>query len=38
MDVANLDAVKAAMQTEQTAQAMAHDGVIADSLVMLVEA
>jgi hypothetical protein len=38
MDVANMDVVMAAMQSEAAAKAMAHDGVLADSLVILVEA
>jgi hypothetical protein len=38
MDVADMDAVMAAMETEGAAEAMAHDGVIAETLVMLVEA
>ena len=38
MDVADLDAVMTAMQTEAAAEAMAHDGVLADTLVMLIEA
>ena len=38
MDVTDTDAVMAAMQTEAAAEAMAHDGVVADSLVILVEA
>jgi hypothetical protein len=38
MDVADMDAVMAAMQTEGAAEAMEHDGVIANSLVLLVEA
>ncbi|MGB7190471.1 MAG: hypothetical protein WBD10_10070 [Acidobacteriaceae bacterium] len=38
MDVANLDALKAAMQTPGAAEAMAHDGVLPETLVMLVEA
>lgn len=38
MDVADLDAVMTAMQTEAAAEAMAHDGVVADTLVMLIEA
>ena len=36
-DVSDLDAVMAAMQTEGAAAAMEHDGVDADSLVLLVE-
>ena len=38
MDVADMDALMAAMQTEAAAEAMAHDGVLADTLVILVEA
>jgi hypothetical protein len=38
MDVADLDAVMTAMQTEAAAEAMAHDGVVTDTLVMLIEA
>ena len=38
MDVADMDAVMAAMQTEAMAEAMAYDGVLADTLVLLVEA
>ena len=38
MDVADMDAVMAAMQTEAMAEAMAYDGVQADTLVILVEA
>jgi hypothetical protein len=38
MDVPDLDAVMAAMETEAAAEAMAHDGVIAETLVILVEA
>ena len=38
MDVADMDAVMAAMQTEAAAEAMAYDGVLADTLVLLVEA
>jgi hypothetical protein len=37
MDVADMDAVMAAMQTEAAAETMEHDGVIAESLVILVE-
>jgi hypothetical protein len=37
MDVADMDAVMAAMQTEAAAAAMDHDGVLADTLVLLVE-
>jgi hypothetical protein len=38
MDVADMDVVMAAMQTEAVAKVMAYDGVLADSLVILVEA
>jgi hypothetical protein len=38
MDVPDMDAVMAAMQTEAAAEAMEYDGVVADSLVILVEA
>ena len=38
MDVADLDAVMAAMQTDSAAEAMEHDGVLPESLVLLVEA
>jgi hypothetical protein len=37
MDVPNLDALMAAMQNEAAAEAMAHDGVMPESLVILVE-
>jgi hypothetical protein len=37
MDVADLDALMAAMQNEAAAEAMAHDGVVPESLVILVE-
>jgi hypothetical protein len=37
MDVADLDAVVAAVGTRDGAAAMEHDGVIAESLVILVE-
>ncbi|MDQ2959700.1 MAG: hypothetical protein M3R48_01420 [Candidatus Dormibacteraeota bacterium] len=37
MDVADLDAVMAAMQTKPMADAMEYDGVIPESLVLLVE-
>ena len=36
MDIPDLDAVMAMMQTEAGAEAMAHDGVHPDSLVILV--
>jgi hypothetical protein len=38
MDVPDLDALLAAMATEEAAAAMEHDGVHADGLVLLVEA
>ena len=38
MDVADMDALAAAMQTEAAAEAMAHDGVLPETLVILVEA
>lgn len=37
MDVPDMDAVMAAMETEAAGAAMAHDGVRADTLVILVE-
>ena len=38
MDVADMDALMAAMQTPGAAQAMSEDGVVAETLVLLVEA
>jgi hypothetical protein len=38
MDVADMDALMAAMQTPQGAEAMDYDGVAAETLVILVEA
>ena len=38
MDVADMDAVMAAMETQPAADAMAHDGVLPETLVILVEA
>ena len=38
MDIPDLDAVAAAMQTDAAAAAMAHDGVLPETLVLLVEA
>ena len=38
MDVPDMDAVMAAMETEAAAEAMAHDGVVPETLVILVEA
>jgi hypothetical protein len=37
MDVADMDKVMAAMQTETMSQAMVHDGVLPETLVILVE-
>ena len=37
MDVADMDAVMAAMQTEKMTEAMAYDGVLPETLVILVE-
>ena len=37
MDVPDLDALTAAMATQQVADAMEHDGVLADTVVFLVE-
>ena len=37
MDVADMEALTAAMQSEAAAQAMSHDGVVPESLVILVE-
>jgi hypothetical protein len=37
MDVADMDAVMAAMKTQAAADAMAYDGVIPESLVITVE-
>ena len=37
MDVPDLDAVAAALQTEAAAAAMEHDGVLPETLVVLVE-
>jgi hypothetical protein len=37
MDVADMDAVMGAMQTEAAAAAMDHDGVLPETLVILVE-
>jgi hypothetical protein len=37
MDVPDMDAMAAAMQTSAAAEAMAYDGVIPESLVILVE-
>ena len=38
MNVADMDAVMAAMETAAAAEAMAYDGVLPETLVMLVEA
>jgi hypothetical protein len=38
MDVADMDAVMAAMETQSAADAMAHDGVLPETLAILVEA
>jgi hypothetical protein len=38
MDVPDMDAVNAALQTESGAATMEHDGVVPESLVILVEA
>ena len=38
MDIADMDAVMAWMQTEAAAEAMAYDGVLPETLVLLVEA
>lgn len=37
MDVPDMDALMAAMQDEAAGEAMAHDGVVPESLVILVE-
>ena len=37
MDVADMDALKAAMQSDAAAEAMQHDGVVPETLVILVE-
>jgi len=37
MDVADLDALMAAMQSTAAAEAMAHDGVMPETLVLLIE-
>ena len=37
MDVADLDALMAAMQSPAGAEAMAHDGVLPETLVLLIE-
>jgi hypothetical protein len=38
MDVADMDALMAAMQNPEMADAMSYDGVLPETLVMLVEA
>ena len=38
MDVADMDAVMAAMEMQPAADAMAHDGVLPETMVILVEA
>jgi hypothetical protein len=38
MDIPDMDAVMGAMQTPAAAEAMAHDGVLPETLVILVEA
>jgi hypothetical protein len=38
MDVPDMDAVMGAMETDAAAEAMAHDGVLPETLVILVEA
>ena len=38
IDVADMDALQAAMDTPGAAEAMAHDGVVTETLVLLVEA
>jgi hypothetical protein len=38
MDVADMDALMAAMQSEAAGKAMEYDGVLPDTIVMLVEA
>jgi hypothetical protein len=37
MDVPDLDAVMAAMDSDAAAEAMAHDGVVPETLVILLE-
>jgi hypothetical protein len=37
MDVPDMEALMAAMQSDAAAEAMAHDGVVPESLVILVE-
>ena len=38
MDVSDMDALMAAMETPEAAEAMDHDGVVPETLVLLVEA
>ncbi len=38
MDIADMDAFAAMMQSDQAAEAMAYDGVVPETLVVLVEA
>ena len=38
MDVPDMEALMAAMQTEEGAEAMAYDGILLETLVVLVEA
>ena len=38
MDISDMDALLAGMRTEEAAEAMAFDGVLPETLVMLVEA
>lgn len=38
MDIADLDVVMAAMETPAMGEAMAHDGVLPETLVLMVEA
>ena len=38
MDVPDMDAVMGALETQEGADAMAHDGVVRETLVILVEA
>jgi hypothetical protein len=38
MDVPDMDAVMASLETQEGADAMAHDGVVRETLVILVEA
>ena len=38
MDVSDMDALMAAMETPEAAEAMAHDGVLPETMIILVEA